>query len=250
MKLRLVTLLAALLTLTQCAKKGEEDKNEETSKPVSFAATTYENACTWDATGKPDCLLTPDIISPDLLNFVSTYLPEGRDMRSANPSLLSSTAMADIAITQQSDVYITLLTQTTSLNNSLAFYSFPTNQAPKSASDIRKITYVFPNVKSNVPLKPGDKIKIGRFDPGTSIGFVLLQNAWNAQTQKPDQNAVHFCSNDALNPELNASLKKHAVLISYVPENKILVGFDDVDRTLPNCDNYFNDVIMYVTVRP
>lgn len=246
MRLQSVTLLSLLFTFSQCKK--ESGNTEPASQPVSFTSSSYENACTWDASGKPDCLLAPDNISTDLLNFVSTYLPEGRDMRSGNPSLLSGNAMADIAITQPSDVYITFVTQTTSLNNTLAFYTFPTNQAPKTASDIRKITYIFPNVKSSIPLRPGDKVKIGRFDAGTSIGFVLLQNAWNAQTRQPEKIAVHFCSNDALNPEINASLKKHAVLINYAPENKILVGFEDADRTVPGCDHDFNDVVIYATV--
>jgi len=44
-------------------------------------------------------------------------------------------------------------------------------------------------------------------------------------------------------------LKKHAVLISYAPENKILIGFEDTDRTNSQCDNDFNDVVVYATVK-
>ena len=83
---------------------------------------------------------------------------------------------------------------------------------------------------------------------GTSIGFVLMQSAWSITTGTLDNNVVHFCSNDVLNPEVDPNLKKHAVLINYAPENKVLIGFEDIDRTEPKCDNDFNDVVVYATV--
>jgi hypothetical protein len=99
-------------------------------------------------------------------------------------------------------------------------------------------------------LRAGDKIKIGRFQPGTSVGFVLLQKAWNTTTKVLNNKAVHFCSNDALNPEIDPKLKKHVVLINYPSENKVLIGFEDLDRTTSECDHDFNDVVLYATVTP
>jgi hypothetical protein len=58
---------------------------------------------------------------------------------------------------------------------------------------------------------------------------------------------VHFCSNDILNPEVDPKLKKHAVLIN-APDNRVLIGFEDLNRTLPQCDHDFNDVVVYSTV--
>ena len=83
---------------------------------------------------------------------------------------------------------------------------------------------------------------------GTSIGFVLMQNAWDTAISQLNNDAVHFCSNDALNPEVDPNLKKHAVLINYPAENKVLIGFEDRDRTNPLCDNDFNDGVIYCTV--
>ena len=78
----------------------------------------------------------------------------------------------------------------------------------------------------------------------------MLQGAWNSTSKTLDNKAVHFCSNDVLNPEVDPKLKKHAVLINYTPENKVLIGFEDVDRTRGDCDHDFNDVIVYATVTP
>lgn len=221
-------------------------KKDPVTKPVKFTATNYQTLG-YDFTGKPNYLLK-DTISPSLLSFINTTLPDGNNLAVSNPELFASTAIGDITITQQSEVFITFVTQDGANKNSIAFYTYPTNNPPATAKDIELITYVFPSAGRQTPLKAGDKLKIGKFDPGTSIGFVLMQDAWNSTTGELNNDAVHFCSNDVLNPEVDPKLKKHAVLIKYAPENKILIGFEDTDRTYPQCDNDFNDVIVYGTV--
>jgi hypothetical protein len=216
--------------------------------PVEFTDTIYDSLGDYDASGKPNYLVTRDVISPNLLSFASNSLREGTDLRRSNPELLTSKAIADIVITKRSDVFITFVAQTTGASDAFAFYTYPTNNPPASAKDIKTITFVFPNAGNGTPLQAGDKAKLGRFDVGTSIGFVILQDGWNKTTKTINKNAVHFCSNDVLNPENNPDLKKHAVLINYPPENKILIGFEDLDRTSPGCDHDFNDVTLYATV--
>lgn len=226
-------------------------KKDPVTVPVAFTSTTYETLGTYDSSGRPNYLVTPpDAISSDMLTYISTTLVEQQDLRKTHPELLTTKAIADIAVTQSSDVYITFVSQVTTAANALGFYTYPTNTPPASAKDIKTITYVFPNMGVGTTLKPGDKVKLGRFEPGTSIGFVLLKNAWSPTAKTLDNNAVHFCSNDVLNPEVDPNLKKHAVLINYSPENKVLIGFENTDRTDSKCDNDFNDVVLYVTVIP
>jgi hypothetical protein len=246
MKMKSALLWSTLLVLSACKKSNDEP----VTKPVEFTATTYENSCGWNSAGKPDCLLDRDSISAGLLAFLNNTIPEGHDLRTSNPGLLSTNASADIKITQSSDVFITFVSKGTSSMNTLGYYTFPSDMPPTSAADIHKITYIFPNAGDGTPLRPGDKVKIGRFAPGTTIGFVLLQNGWNPTTFAPDKNAVHFCTDDVLNPEIDPALKKHAVLLTYAPENKTLIGFDDSNRTTANCDHDFNDVVFYVTLVP
>lgn len=235
-----VLLFITLLTFGAC-------KKALVTKPVKFTSTSYQTLNNFDNTGKPANLLK-DTISPSMLLFIDTTLPDGVNLTKRHPELFSSSAIADIAITQTSNVYITFVTEDGGQKNSIAFYTYPTNKPPLSAKDIQLITYVFPNAGSATPLQPGDKVNLGSFNAGTSLGFVLMQNAWNSSTQTMNNDAVHFCSNDALNPEVDPNLKKHAVLINYTPENKILVGFEDLDRTNSGCDNDFNDVVFYCTV--
>ena len=238
-------LFIILLILVACKKETP------VTRVVKFNKTSYQTLGTFNSSGKPDYLLTEkDSISPSLLSFIKNTLPDGKDLRISHPEFLSSTAIADITIGKPSDVFITFVSESGAYTNSIAFYTYPTSQPPASASDIKVITYIFPNSGNLTPLAAGDKVRIGRFDVGTSIGFVLLQSAWNLTTHTLDNHVVHFCSNDVLNPEVDPTLKKHAVLINYAPENIILIGFEDLDRTNSICDNDFNDVVFYCTVTP
>jgi hypothetical protein len=239
----LCSLFATLLVLTACEKE-----DTAVTRPVQFTATTYQTLGVPDENGKPDNLLPKDEISPALGSYITSTLPERTDLRSSNPELLRSKSFSDIAVTQQSDIFVTFVSHGTIHTNAIAFYTYPTTRPPKSPKDIENITYIFPNAGYNTPLRAGDKVKIGRFNPGTSVGFVLLQNAWDLETKKLKNDVVHFCANDVLNPEVDPNLKKHTVLINYPAENKVLIGFEDIDRTRADCDHDFNDVVVYATV--
>jgi len=236
---RLLFLFGTVLTLIACKKD---------SAPKSpFTETTYTTLGPYDNTGKPSGLLH-DVISDSLMTFITATLPEAQNLTLSHPEFFSSSAIADVAITQTSDVYVTFVKQGGIINSALAFYTYPSNQPPASAKEIKNIIYFFPNASGLTSLTPGDKVKIGKFDPGTSIGFVLMQNAWDTTKATLNNDAVHFCTNDVLNPETDAAKKKHAVIINYAPENKVLIGFEDWDRASPDCDNDFNDVIIYCTI--
>lgn len=237
-------LLCLLILLFSCKKE------EPVTREVEFTSTLYQVLGTYDSLGKPDYLLARDTLSANLISFINNTLPNKSDLRNTNPELLTTKAIADIAITQASDVFITFVSQGAGFTNAFAFYTYPTNQPPAGTADIRVITYVFPSSGRNTPLRKGDRVKIGKFFPGTSIGFVIMQKAWDITTHELNNKVVHFCSNDVLNPEVDPNLQKHAVLINYAPENKVLIGFEDVNRTDAKCDHDFNDVVFYCTVTP
>ncbi|MEO6329358.1 MAG: DUF4114 domain-containing protein [Ginsengibacter sp.] len=238
-----ISLVLIILVVGAC-------KKDPVTRPVDFSSTTYQPLGTFDASGTPTYLLPKDVISPGMQNFIQSILIEQTDLRTTHPELLGSAAIADIAITTPSDVFITYVSQITNATNALAFYTYPANNPPASSKDIKTITYAFPSIGAGTKLKAGDKVKIGRFTAGTSIGFVVLKGAWNAATSTLDNSVVHFCSNDVLNPEVDPSLKRHAVLVNYAAESKVLVGFENTDRTVATCDHDFNDVVIYVTVTP
>ena len=218
-----------------------------------LAATFVFSACKKDKAtvnnGLPANIL-PDIISPAMQLFMDTLLPEKHSLILTHPEYLSSASIADLPIKQHSDVYITFVSQSSKFNNTFAFYTYPTNHPPSNKSAIADTNYIFPNCGATTSLQHGNKVKIGTFEAGTSIGFVLLVNGWNSDTHSVMDKGTDFYSNDAFNPEADPKLKKHAVLISYQPENKVLIGFEDLNRADPNCDSDFNDLLVYCTVTP
>lgn len=223
-------------------------QKEARTKPVYFTDTEYKVLAPYDsATGRPFNMLK-DPVPADMLAYINQMLPEKQDLRKTNPELLNSNTSVDLRITKKSDVYITFISTVTAVRNAIGFYTYPTSTPPTSPKDIKTITYIFPHAGVGTKLGAGDKLKIGTFEPGTSIGLVLLRDAFNPTTGALNNQAVHFCYNDALNPEVDPKLKKHVVLFNYQPTNKILIGFENTDRTTKDCDHDFNDVVLYATV--
>jgi Domain of unknown function (DUF4114) len=237
-----ITLSIPLLLLCAC-------KKEILSRPVDFSSASYQTLGTYDSTGKPNNLLPRDNISSEMMSYVKTTLVEKSDVSKTFPELLSKSS-ADFAITQSSDVFITYAYNNTVYSNALAFYTYPTGTPPTTGKDIKSITIIFPNAGAGTKLKAGDKVNIGRFEPGTSIGFVVLKGAWDATTKSLNNKVEHYLSTDILNPEVASSLKRHTVMLNYASENKTFIGFENTDRTSEKCDNDFNDIVFYSTVAP
>ena len=245
MKNILLFLALALFGITAC-KKGPVNGG---STPVPFNITKYVNMGTYNDKGVPDYLVVKDQISSSLMNYISTQLPEKGDVRATHPDYLKN---ADLSITAKSEVFITFVNEGTGYMNALGYYLYKTGNSPVKAEDISNIVYMFPNAsgESTGGLVPGDKINLGMIDAGTSIGFVLLERGWDPITKKVNTKAPHYCSNKELNPENREELKPHTVLFQYPAENKTIIGFEDMNRTLPDCDHDFNDVLIYATVKP
>ena len=244
MKNYLPCLMLILLGLAGCKK----EKNGGFT-PVKFTETEYSYLGDFDAQGRPNYLVASDVISNDLSSFVKTALPENGDIRTTHPQYLKN---ADLVVTAKSEVYITFLTEGSSYANSVGYYTYKSGNSPKRPEDIKGIKYIFPHAQMDKggSLKPGDKVKLGSFEAGSSIGFVLLQNGWDATNKKVNDKVTHFCSNKELNPENYDELKPHTALFDYPSEKKLIIGFEDVNRTLEKCDHDFNDVVMYATVIP
>ncbi|MVN23433.1 LruC domain-containing protein [Mucilaginibacter arboris] len=217
------------------------------------------------ALGRPVYLeTTSDVIDASLLSYVNASLPESQSVSNIHPEYLSSSAVSNINVTATSDVWITYVSEGASNQNTLAYYTYNTNNPPTATSGgtnakgIDKVTMVLPNasgVGSGGGLKSGDKVKLGTFSAGTTIAFVLLQNSWtgsgvNLSTQK-------FYSDSQLNPESTSALKKHSVVLYDDVHKLYLFGFEDMNRQTASTnpgggasDNDFNDIVFYATANP
>lgn len=206
----------------------------------------------YDINGRPTVLAPSDVVSSELLSFINTSLPETKPVPTYHPEYLSGTAETNLNITKTADVWVTFVSEGAGYTNTLGFYKFPTAQPPQTLSDIDTIKIVLPNaslVGSGGAMRSGDKVNIGRFEPGTSIGFVLLQNAWNGTTRTVNVNATKFFANDALNNETTL-VKRHTVLLNDAVHSLLLYGFEDLTRSTGGSDDDFNDLVFYASSNP
>ncbi|MFD0750496.1 LruC domain-containing protein [Mucilaginibacter calamicampi] len=208
--------------------------------------------------GKPAYLeTTADVIDASLLSYVNASLPESQTVPNLHPEYLSNSATRVINITARADVWITFVSEGAGFQNTLGFYTYKTGSPPSSTGGgtllggIDKITYIFPNASANGSgggLKSGDKVKIGTFDAGTTIGFVLMQNAWTGSGV--NTLSTKFFTQDEFNPENTAALRKHTVMLYDDVHKLYLLGFEDQNRQNGGSDNDFNDLVFYATSNP
>lgn len=206
----------------------------------------------FDKSGRPTNLVSPsDKISSTLLSFINASLPEFTKVPTVHPEYLSSTVANDIRIVKSADLWVTFVSEGAGYFNSLGYYTYPTSTPPTSQEDIKIIKIIFPNASlagSGGAMVSGDKLYLGRFEPGTSVGFVLLQDGFNENKGKVEEKANKWYTSDFLNEaESKESMKRHAVQL-YDDVNKLfLTGFEDLTRSFGGSDEDFNDLVFYTS---
>ena len=212
---------------------------------VSF---TYMGTYTTD--GVPKYLLTKgDVVSASVLKTINTSLPESRPVPTYNPQYITTSTQSNVSLKENAEVWVTFVHEQADYKNSLGYYTYPTNKPPKKASDISKLNVIFPNVSfagSGGSLKTGDKVSLGNFTAGTTIGWFLVPDGW-AGGNKPVTDSRHPIrySDRSLNTFTSDAYRSHTVLLNDATNKLLLLGFEDLDR--PGGDNDFNDAIFYVT---
>jgi LruC domain-containing protein len=223
------------------------------SRSSRTAGIPYHYMGTFDANGRPNYLLpTNDVISARLLSYVNASLPEQKPVPTYHPTYLTNTAVTNLHVVKQSDVWITFVSEGAGYLNTLAYFTYPTNRPPASTSEIDSINIILPNGSLNGSggtLVSGNKILLGRFEPGISIGFCLIANGWNSTTKTVGDGLNKFYSIDALNPEADPSSKRHSVLLDDQDDKIFLIGFEDRRRDNGSDEDY-NDMIFYASANP
>ena len=137
--------------------------------------------------------------------------------------------------------------------NTLLFYTFAideTKRAPTSLAEIAPtLTVVFPNASrqgSGGTLNVGDRVHIGNFPANTGIGFAVMPNGWNSNTQSLKTNISQLVYTDhAFN---TASQHVQTVRLDDTLGERHVICFENIMR--PGGDNDFNDLVLMVTASP
>ncbi|MEC4003992.1 DUF4114 domain-containing protein [Flavobacterium sp. SUN052] len=216
-----------------------------------LTAQNYQYLGSYTSDGTPLYFVQSDVITQATLDLVHNSLPENYPVPTYNPQYISSGYDSDLIVDSLADVWVTFVSEGAGYKNVLGFYTYDLNNPPTTAPTASQITIVFPNVSaagSGGSLVAGNKVKIGTFPAGTGIGWVLLANAWNG-TQVTN-GLWRLFSNPNFNPEANASLRQHNVLLNDPTNERIILGFEDIRRDNGSCDNDFNDAVFYISANP
>mgnify|MGYP003643838599 CR=1 FL=1 len=224
------------------------------SNPIAISGNYYYMGTfsTGSNEGLPNYLLADkDPIGQGLLNDINATLPEGTSIPNSNPNLLTTGNELDVVLTGTSDVWVTFLGEGAEYRNALAYYVFDSNNPPASQNDIDSIFIILPNASldgSKGKLQAGDKVKLGTFEGGKTISWVLFQNAFNGTGVNVNA-TKYFSRNDFNTMETNANLRQHSVQFVDYARELLINGFEDQTRSTRS-DNDFNDLIFYATANP
>lgn len=235
--------------------KDRSDHALERPKPTKGAAdrSVFTYLGTFDGSGVPNYLEPQgDVVNQDILNMVNVNLPEWRPVPQFNPQYIANGTQTNTVLTAPAEVWVTFVTEGAGYRNALGYYTYPTNDPPASVEDLGPLTIIFPNLSlpgSGGNLHTGDKVYLGLFPAGTTIGYFLVPDGWSpgipgvsdATTQ------IRF-SNRNFNTFTTTDASSHVVQLVDPDRELLLLSFEDLNR--PGGDNDFNDAIFYVTATP
>ena len=231
--------------------QGRTYQDFQVSQATARTNRNYTFLGTFNSQGVPDYLeLESDEIDAEFLYDVNQSLPERDPVPSAHPEYLAEGTETDVKLKEEADIWVTFVHEGAGYRNVLGFYTYDIDNPPATPDDIAELNVIFPNTSFNGSgggLSSGDKVKIGRYEAGTGIGWFIVANGWNGSTVGDGKNI--FYSNPDFNPEGDPSLKQHNVLLKDEGRNLVLLGFEDLKRDVYS-DEDFNDAVFYITASP
>ena len=216
----------------------------------SFESNGYTFLSTFDSEGVPNNLMAPDTIERSLLDDVNASLPERQRLPNVHPEYLAGKE-TNLILTEESDVWVTFLSENAGWRNSLGYYTYPVGEEPTSIEEIDTHYIIFPNISmrySGGGLVPGDKVHLGRFPANTVVSWFLVAQGYTGNGVG-DGIATYY-SQPEFNEEADDELKKHMVMLYDATRELTILAFEDVPRDRIGCDQDFNDAIFYATSNP
>ncbi len=212
---------------------------------------TYTFLGTFNSLGVPNYLdRSNDVITRKMLDVINASLPQGRSVPQYNPQYLNRSYATNIDVVETADIWVTFVHEGAAFRNTLGYYAYPTNNPPTTPTNIQTRTVIFPNtsyVNSGGGLVSGNRVYLGRFPAGTSIGWFLIPDGFRNETVGNGIFPIRY-SDPALNTFTSAEFRQHSLLLNDRSLEKVFITFEDYSR--PQGDNDMNDAIYTITAAP
>lgn len=225
----------------------------------------------YDSQGRPSAIdpFLAMTVSNELKQEIDETLPGGsNNVSESRPQWLRP---ASLKLRAAATVNYTFLDEGAGYRNVVGFYTYPKSQPPRYFSQVQDVVVLVPNASksgSGGGMNPGDTLRLpatyttaqigGRtfisavtsytFPADTVVCFLLASNRWRGSYVHENTNM--FSSDPWMNPEPE-NLKVHCVSYrSKVNPTLLIMGWEDVNRTIGWCDHDFNDNVFTVKVEP
>lgn len=202
----------------------------------------------------------------NLLDEINKVLPESIPLHTSKPEWLKDNL---IEFKKDGTLEVTFVMEGAGYQSALCYFIYDINNKPEKLSEINDIYILFPNFSargSGGYLKSGDTMLLASefsinldskrrnvgtpnnfvFKEGKGVGFLLIANGW--RYDYVNVNNPTYSSISSMNPEKNILEKFHTVAVRLETDTgKIIMGFEDLNRTNGSGDNDFNDCVVLLT---
>jgi LruC domain-containing protein len=201
----------------------------------------------WTENGVPDYLdENNEDYSIDFLRKIAITLPENADLSPTYDEFIVESG--DIQLSGDAELSLSFLHEGTAQQHTLGFYAYQTNNPPQSVDDIEYFTIVFPNlsfVDNEAGLSVGNRVQLGEFSAGTSLGWFVFVDGWTGSSINQDAKTIY--SNADFNP--GGELNRQSIYFYDSVNDRVVLGFEDHECS-GESDSDFNDVLFTVNASP
>jgi len=227
-----------------------------TAMAWNFALGDYNSHYSY--AGVPLAMADDIPVPSELLNKLSTALPEGRNITLTNPDYITNDAGANISVNETGEVFVTFLHEGAGYRNGFGYFTY-TGDAPTSRDQINEVVLI-PNASffnsggDSYGMRVGDTVSLGVHPAGTRIGFFVIANGFTENIgvksyMDKNHDWVFYTVKD-LNAESSDELKAHTVMLYDDESGNVVLGLEDILRSNSGCDHDFNDVMFMVSANP
>ncbi len=259
------------------------NQKEALSKANSRAATSgghnypdaYKVLGDWSATGRPDYMKSErryDISSQYLNTITKLYQELGNDSFPVKyPQYFEGTPRTDIHMIKESEVNLIFLYSGAAYNNAVGYYTYPTNNPPKSRADITNPVIAFPRITANFvannEVQYGNEVQLkywngtefqNKFPAGVSIGWFLIADAFwpsSAQIVENENTATYYSTNASFTRYTagHSFLSKdiytqRPVALLHDPATKHMISLCWEDRMSKDLSCNYYDAVFFVNI--
>lgn len=220
----------------------------------------------WTSIGCPTYLssASTEIDAQLLYNIRKVFIEPGGGaaMEDIYPQYVDDNVNIEINITKPTEIGLVMLSSTAAKQNTVGYFTYPTNQKPTDVSQITPII-AFPRISSKIcnsgttvgGMYTGDRVDlkywdgekfVKEFPAGVSIAWFLIESSYNQNTSAILNNNCTFYSIR----DLNRSKEHRTIALKNQSGQVVAFGMEDATNFTPTKNNTrrgnFGDAVFYL----